>query len=183
LDVGASTGGFTDCLLRAGARCVTALDVGYGQLAWSLRNDARVIVIERCNFRSVAAGDLGVPFEFCCADVSFISLTKLAVKFAEVLEDGARLIVLIKPQFEAGRAAVSRGGVVRDPDVQRSAIEAVVTAWSRAHLTASCLTYSPLKGPAGNIEFFLGATRDARGSEAARLDIAGVVRKAHEALG
>ncbi|MGI8736672.1 MAG: TlyA family RNA methyltransferase [Candidatus Eremiobacter antarcticus] len=181
LDVGASTGGFTDCLLRAGAQCVTALDVGYGQLAWSLRNDERVSVVERCNFRTVGAADLGAPFAFCCADVSFISLTKLAYKFAEVMEDAGRLIVLIKPQFEAGRAAVSRGGVVRDPDVQRSAIESVIAALARARLTASCLTYSPLKGPAGNIEFLLGAIRNAAAA-VSTIDIAGAVREAHEAL-
>lgn len=179
LDVGASTGGFTDCLLQRGATSVTALDVGYGQIAWSLRNDARVRVIERCNFRHALPGDIGAPFDFVCADVSFISLAKLAEKIRDVLVPGGRVVVLIKPQFEAGRDAVGRGGVVREPAAHQAAIESVAAAFSAVGLAAFGLTYSPLLGPAGNIEFLMGAEQGAR---PASLDAAGVVATAHETL-
>jgi 23S rRNA (cytidine1920-2'-O)/16S rRNA (cytidine1409-2'-O)-methyltransferase len=181
LDVGASTGGFTDCLLQHGALSVTAVDVGYGHLAWKLRQDPRVIVVERTNFRHADVATLGAPFEFACADVSFISLGKLARKFAEALGRSSRLIVLVKPQFEAGRSAVERGGVVRDPAAQERAIADVVASFAAAGLRSSKLTYSPIKGPAGNIEFLLGAEHD-EGHEPAPFDVAGVVRAAHETL-
>jgi len=181
LDVGASTGGFTDCLLQHGALSVTAVDVGYGHLAWRLRQDPRVIVVERTNFRHADVGSLGAPFEFACADVSFISLRTLALKFAEALRNAGRFIALVKPQFEAGRSAVERGGVVRDPDAQVRAIADVIVSFATAGLRSVKLTYSPIKGPAGNIEFLLGAERDGR-DEPAPLDVAGVVRAAHEAL-
>ncbi|HXW51732.1 MAG TPA: TlyA family RNA methyltransferase, partial [Candidatus Acidoferrales bacterium] len=113
LDVGASTGGFTDCLLQRGAACVVAVDVGYGHLAWSLRNDPRVTLFERTNFRNAEVSALGAPFAFACADVSFISLVKLATKLSEALAQRAKVVALVKPQFEVGREAVERGGVVR----------------------------------------------------------------------
>src|SRR5579862_8202270 len=109
LDVGASTGGFTDCLLQRGAASVTAVDVGYGQLAWKLRSDPRVIVYERSNFRHADVAAMGAPFAFACADVSFISLSKLASNLAAALEDHGHLVVLVKPQFEVGRGAVGKG--------------------------------------------------------------------------
>ncbi len=181
LDVGASTGGFTDCLLQHGARAVTAVDVGYGHLAWKLRQDHRVTVVERTNFRHADVAKLGAPFDLVCADVSFISLGKLAHNVAAALAPGGRLIALVKPQFEAGRSAVERGGVVRDPAAHESAIRDVIAALAAAGLTAVKLDYSPIKGPAGNIEFLLGAERD--GCDApSPLDVAGVVRAAHEAL-
>ena len=180
LDVGASTGGFTDCLLQRGAASVTALDVGYGQIAWALRNDPRVRILERCNFRLAEPEEIGAPFAFACADVSFISLTKLARKFRACLVDGGRLVALVKPQFEAGKDAVGRGGVVRDPAVHRAAIESVAAALGAEGLAPAGLTYSPLTGPAGNIEFLLGSI--ASGAAAAALDAAGVVAAAHEAL-
>ncbi len=185
LDVGASTGGFTDCLLQRGAAAVMALDVGYGQLAWALRNDPRVTVIERCNFRHVDPTLLGAPFDFVCADVSFISLAKLASALAGVLAADGRLIVLVKPQFEAGREWVKRGGVVRDEAGQREAIEAVVKALRANGIAAEHITHSPLRGPAGNLEFLLGARRDTCRPEALapEIDIAGAVKRAHEALG
>jgi 23S rRNA (cytidine1920-2'-O)/16S rRNA (cytidine1409-2'-O)-methyltransferase len=183
LDVGASTGGFTDCLLKRGAASVTALDVGYGQIAWKLRADPRVTVIERCNFRHVAPDQIGAPFAFACADVSFISLTKLAVKFFEVLAAGGHLVVLVKPQFEAGRSAVGKGGVVRDPALQIEAIQSVAAALSAAGITPERLTYSPILGPAGNIEFLLGGVRRAdEHAVSMELDTAGVVAAGHEAL-
>jgi 23S rRNA (cytidine1920-2'-O)/16S rRNA (cytidine1409-2'-O)-methyltransferase len=183
LDVGASTGGFTDCLLQRGARSVTSLDVGYGQIAWTLRNDPRVKAVERTNFRLVDPASVGAPFDFICADVSFISLAKLAPKFRAAIAKEGRLVALVKPQFEAGRAAVGRGGVVRDPAVHASAIDAVAGALCEAGLTPVKLTYSPVKGPAGNIEFLMGAVADdARDLSRVRLDAAGVVAAAHEAL-
>ncbi len=189
LDVGASTGGFTDCLLQRGAAVVTAVDVGYGQIAWSLRNDPRVRLFERCNFRHATPEQLGGPFQFACADVSFISLAKLAPALAAMLEPKSRCVVLVKPQFEAGRQWVTRGGVVRDPQGHIEAIETVASAFASNGLEPRALTYSPLLGPAGNIEFLLGAEREvaARSSnapspEGAPLDVAGVVRKAHETL-
>ncbi|MBV8171857.1 MAG: TlyA family RNA methyltransferase [Candidatus Eremiobacteraeota bacterium] len=187
VDVGASTGGFTDCLLQRGARSVTAVDVGYGQLAWTLRNDPRVKVFERCNVRHANASELGGPFEFATVDVSFISLTLLAPVLALLLEPAAMCIALVKPQFEAGRQQVGRG-VVREPSVHAEVIGAVGTALASAELIPEKLTFSPLLGPAGNIEFLLGARRplDVQNASAdelmARLDVAGVVRKAHEAL-
>jgi 23S rRNA (cytidine1920-2'-O)/16S rRNA (cytidine1409-2'-O)-methyltransferase len=185
LDVGASTGGFTDCLLQRGAASVVALDVGYGHLAWSLRTDARVTVVERTNFRYADLSRLGAPFSFACVDVSFISLTKLAVQFANALAPGGRLIALVKPQFEAGRAAVERGGVVRSERSHEAAITSVIASFEAAGLQCEHLTYSPITGPAGNIEFLVGAVRMSQASvrdRTDRLDVAGVVRRAHEAL-
>jgi 23S rRNA (cytidine1920-2'-O)/16S rRNA (cytidine1409-2'-O)-methyltransferase len=180
LDVGASTGGFTDCLLQHGAASVTAIDVGYGQLAWRLRNDARVKAIERCNFRLADPATLGAPFDFATVDVSFISVAKIAGKLCDALRQDARLIVLVKPQFESGRHAVGRGGVVRHAPAHETAIASVAASLAAADLAPQALVYSPLLGPAGNIEFLLGAQK---GAPAVALDTAGVVRAAHEALG
>jgi len=186
LDVGASTGGFTDCLLQRGAASVTSVDVGYGQLAWRLRNDPRVHVVERCNFRLADVASLGAPFDFVCADVSFISLAKLAAKFREALRLGGRFIALVKPQFEAGRSAVGKGGVVREKSAHVAAIESVAGALHAAGIEPVSLTYSPLKGPAGNIEFLVGAIAGADDDGASKrpaIDAAGVVDAAHESLG
>ena len=186
LDVGASTGGFTDCLLQRGATSVTAVDVGYGQLAWSLQNDPRVTVVDRTNFRIADVGELGAPFDFITIDVSFISLSKLANQLRAAAADSARLVALVKPQFEAGRAAVGRGGVVRDASEHVKAIESVMSAFGSVGLMPARLTFSPITGPAGNIEFLLGAivaSGRADGSALARdLDVAGVVAAAHETL-
>ena len=179
LDVGASTGGFTDCLLQRGAAHVTALDVGYGQLAWSLRQDPRVAVIERCNFRHAAPDVCGAPFDFITADVSFISLTKLVGQFERFLAGGGRLVLLIKPQFEAGSKAVGRRGVVRDEATQVAAIETVTEAFLRGGLPAQCLTHSPITGPEGNVEFLLGAIK---GGDPVRLDASTIVRRARREL-
>jgi len=179
LDVGASTGGFTDCLLKRGASSVTAIDVGYGQIAWQLRNDTRVRVIERCNFRTAQAAAIGAPFDFVSVDVSFISLALLAAKLREVLAPRGVLVALVKPQFEAGKGAVGRGGVVRSADVQQDAIESVADALWAQGIAPLRLTFAPAKGPAGNIEFLLGAQA---GAQREPLDAAGVVAAAHEAL-
>lgn len=155
LDAGASTGGFTDALLQRGAVAVTAVDVGYGQLAWSLREDPRVVVMERTNVRDLAPDDVAVRPDLVVADLSFIPLSLVVAVLVRLAADGADLVLLVKPQFEAGRAAVGPGGVVRDPAAWRRSIEAVVDAGEKAGAGALGLTVSPLPGPAGNVEFLL----------------------------
>lgn len=155
LDVGASTGGFTDCLLQRGAAQVTALDVGYGQLAWRLRNDPRVILHERLNARNLPPQVAPGPFELIVADVSFISLTLVLGPLAGRLGPGGRLLCLVKPQFEAGRQAVGRGGVVRDPVAREQAVDKVAACLSGLGLDLLGRYESPIKGPAGNREYFL----------------------------
>jgi len=157
LDVGASTGGFTDVLLRRGATKVYAIDVGYGQLAWSLRQDPRVVVIERENVRNLDLALVPEPADLAVIDVSFISLTLVLPRVAELMRapTGKPLIVLVKPQFEVGRDQVARGGVVRDEAVRRSAVDKVRT-WATAHgFTAHEDVESPITGPAGNVEYLL----------------------------
>ena len=157
LDIGASTGGFTDVLLRRGARRVYAIDVGYGQLAWSLRQDPRVVAIERENVRNM---DLALVPEACdlaAIDVSFISLTLVLPRVAELLRPpaGKPIVALVKPQFEVGREQVGKGGVVRDESVRRSAVDKV-RAWADAHgFEAGDGVESPITGPAGNVEYLL----------------------------
>jgi 23S rRNA (cytidine1920-2'-O)/16S rRNA (cytidine1409-2'-O)-methyltransferase len=161
LDAGASTGGFTDRLLKGGATEVIALDVGYGQLDWRLRNDERVIVVERTNARYLKPGDLPWLPQGVTADLSFISLTKVLPALVEVAAPEADFILLVKPQFEAGREAVPRGGVVTDPHAWRAAIEQVVEAASRLGLLlVDCVVAEP-PGPSGNREFFVHLRRGA----------------------
>ncbi len=150
-DVGASTGGFTDCLLQRGARRVYAIDVGYGQLDWRLRNDPRVIVMERTNARHLS--DLPEMVDLVTADVSFISLELILPVAVRWLLPGGQVVTLIKPQFEAGRREVGKGGVVRDPAVHRRVLERVLDVVSGLDLGLRGLMPSPLRGPAGNIEF------------------------------
>jgi len=163
LDAGASTGGFTDVLLRRGAATVVAADVGYGQLAWRLRTDPRVVVVERTNVRTVTPDAIGGPVQLVVADLSFISLTLVLAPLASVAEPGADLLLLVKPQFEAGRERVGRGGVVRDPEVRRETVLAVAGAAAEAGLGVHGVTRSPLPGPAGNVEYFLWLRRDVPG--------------------
>jgi 23S rRNA (cytidine1920-2'-O)/16S rRNA (cytidine1409-2'-O)-methyltransferase len=155
LDAGASTGGFTDCLLQRGAAQVVALDVGHGQLHERLRRDPRVVSRERTNIRAATLGDLGgTAFDVVVADLSFISLRTVAVTLTGVTRPGGDLIVLVKPQFEAGRREASRGrGVIRDAEVWREALEAVIAAFEAAGATMMDLMVSPLRGADGNIEF------------------------------
>lgn len=159
-DLGASTGGFTDCLLQAGAAKVFAVDVGYGQLHWRLRQDARVVVIERQNARYLEG--LPEPVALVVVDVSFISLALIFPVMARILVPSGRAITLVKPQFEAGRAAVGKGGVVRDPATHRAVLAQTIAAARGAGFAVMGLMPSPLRGPAGNIEFLaqlqLGAT-------------------------
>ncbi|MFN2389679.1 MAG: TlyA family RNA methyltransferase [Actinomycetota bacterium] len=155
LDVGASTGGFTDCLLTRGAAAVVAVDVGYGQLDWRLRNDARVVVMERTNARSITADDLPWSPDGIVADVSFISLTLLVDAFDAVSSPATDWVLMVKPQFEVGRGLVGKGGVVREPAHWLGAIERVVEAASARGMGLVSAAPSPLPGPAGNREFFL----------------------------
>jgi len=155
LDIGASTGGFTDCLLQLGAAHVTAVDVGYGQIAWSLRNDPRVRVVERTNFRHIESEALGEPFNLIVIDVSFISLRPIIERARSFLASDGAIVALIKPQFEAGREHVRRGGVVRDPEVHAAVLREVRDAMNALDLRAVSLVASPLLGPAGNREFFI----------------------------
>ncbi len=154
LDIGASTGGFTDCMLKNGAVKVAAVDVGYGQLAWVLRNDERVLNMERTNIRYVKPEDIGFSADFASIDVSFISLKKVLLPVSALLKPGqGEVICLIKPQFEAGREKVGKHGVVRDMGVHHQVVEEVVTYALEIGFFFKGITYSPIKGPEGNIEY------------------------------
>jgi 23S rRNA (cytidine1920-2'-O)/16S rRNA (cytidine1409-2'-O)-methyltransferase len=155
LDIGASTGGFTDVLLRLGAVRVVALDVGHGQLDWRLRNDPRVVVIEGKNARYLAPDDIPGPVDVAVIDVSFISLAQIMPRVPPLLRQGADVIALVKPQFEAGRDEVGKRGIVRDPDVHERVIARVTEAAARVGLARAGLTPSPVKGAEGNQEFLL----------------------------
>ena len=153
LDAGASTGGFTDCLLQRGAASVVALDVGTGQLDWSLRNDPRVAVREGVNIRHARPDDFGGPFPLLTADLSFISLRVVGPALASLVSPGGDAVVLIKPQFEAGRAEVGKGGVVTDPAVHRRVVDEVTERFEALGFRCAGVMESPLRGPAGNTEF------------------------------
>lgn len=155
IDIGASTGGFTDCMLKNGAAKVFAIDVGYGQLAWELRNDERVICMERTNIRYVKPEDIGAPADFASIDVSFISLKKVLPVAKELTGGEGEILCLIKPQFEAGREKVGKHGVVKDMQTHREVIENIVFFSIENGLKIKDLTYSPIKGPEGNIEYLL----------------------------
>ena len=157
LDAGASTGGFTDCLLQAGAARVVAVDVGYGQLAWSLREDPRVIVRERTNVRDLTREDLPLSPSLVVADLSFVSLAGLVPHLVALAAVGADLVLLVKPQFEAAYTAVGSAGVVRDRAVRRAAIDRVASAASSSGAGTLAVMASPIAGPAGNVEFLLHA--------------------------
>ncbi len=171
LDIGASTGGFTDCLLQRGAKHVVAVDVGYGQLDWGLRNDPRVTVMERTNFRSLSGEAFGAElFDVIVVDASFISLRTILARATAFLVSHGRVVALVKPQFEAGRERLGRGGVVRDPEVHRTVLREIRDAMADLGLTATALTASPLLGPAGNREFLMLLARDGTGISNARID-------------
>ena len=159
LDVGASTGGFTDCLLQRGAASVVCVDVGYGQLAWKLRQDQRVTLIERTNARNLAPEVAPGPFGLIVVDVSFISLALILPKLAPRLGTGGWLLPMVKPQFEAGREAVGPGGVVRDPTAQAAAVDKVADCLRGLGLEVLGSAASPIQGPKGNQEYFLLARR------------------------
>ncbi|HET7357720.1 MAG TPA: TlyA family RNA methyltransferase [Nocardioidaceae bacterium] len=163
LDAGASTGGFTDVLLRNGAREVVAVDVGYGQLAWPVRQDSRVRVHERTNVRALEADAVGGPVDLVVGDLSFISLTRVLEALTAMTVPDGDLVLMVKPQFEVGKERVGKGGVVRDPGLRSEAVRTVADAAARLGWGAQQVATSPLPGPSGNVEFFLWLRRaDAR---------------------
>ena len=180
-DSGCSTGGFTDCLLQQGASKVFAIDVGYGELNWKIRNDPRVVVMERTNIRYVTPEDIGEPLDLSVIDVSFISLRIVLPAIKNLLKEGkGQVLCLIKPQFEAGRENVGKNGVIREPAVHQEVLDNFVALARELGFTILGLTFSPVKGPAGNIEFLGHLTlADAEGIEP---DTANVVAQAHKTL-
>lgn len=189
MDVGSSTGGFTDCMLQNGAEKVFAVDVGTNQLAWKLRQDERVISMEKTNIRYVTPDDLGEQVDFVSIDVAFISLTLVLTPVYALMKDGAEIVMLIKPQFEAGREKVGKKGVVREPEVHEEVIEKVMRHAAELGFLLLHLEYSPIKGPEGNIEYLLHAKKEESSMEKSEsnltellLQMKSVVAKAHGEL-
>ena len=183
MDVGASTGGFTDCMLQNRAVKVYSVDVGHGQLAWKLRNDERVVCMEKTNIRYVTPEDVADKINFSSIDVSFISLTKVLGPVKELLADDGQIVCLIKPQFEAGREKVGKHGVVRDSAVHLEVIEKVIDFAISIGFEVLNLEFSPVKGPEGNIEYLLHLQKHTEGSYTdVPFEAAQVVEKAHAAL-
>lgn len=181
MDIGSSTGGFTDCMLQNGAVKVFAVDVGHGQLAWKLRQDPRVICMEQTNIRYVTVDDIGEYLDFASVDVSFISLTKVLPAAYAMLRDGGEMVCLIKPQFEAGREKVGKKGVVREKSVHREVIEMVTDFVLANGFRVLNLDYSPVKGPEGNIEYLLHIRKE-EPVEYDKAQIKAVVEAAHAEL-
>ena len=179
-DSGASTGGFTDCLLQQGARKVFAIDVGYGQLDWKIRSDPRVVVMERTNVRYVTPEQLGEPLDLSVVDVSFISLKIVLPVIKTFLKPTGQVLCLIKPQFEAGKDKVGKKGVVRDPDTHKEVLDDFVALAKELDMTILGLTFSPVKGPEGNIEFLGHLTLEQK--EGICPDTQQLVTQAHETL-
>ena len=179
-DIGASTGGFTDCMLQNGAKKVYAVDVGYGQLDWKLRNDARVVCMERTNARYLTHEEIPEELDFASVDVSFISLKLIFPALYGLLREGGEIACLIKPQFEAGREKVGKKGVVRDPAVHLEVLEHFLINAKENHFTVLGITYSPIRGPEGNIEY-LGFLRKSEEPDAA-VDLQAIVEASHTAL-
>lgn len=184
LDAGASTGGFTQCLLQRGARQVFAVDVGYGQLAWELRRDPRVVVLERTNLRYLTPAELGKQIDLVTLDLSFISLEKVFPAVRGLLRDGGDVVALVKPQFEAGRDLVGKGGIVRAPETHIMVLEKVSAGARESGYQVKGVTYSPLPGADGNLEFFLWlvAGREERTEQDLSENIRAVVLQAHDVL-
>lgn len=210
MDIGASTGGFTDCMLQNGAKKVYSVDVGHGQLAWKLRTDERVVCMEKTNFRYVQPQDIPDRIDFASVDVSFISLTKILIPARNLLRENAGIVCLIKPQFEAGREKVGKKGVVRDPAIHEEVIRKIMVYADLIGFAISGLTFSPIKGPEGNIEYLLFLEKrkepdsamlqlteketeeslrerlmqrgDANPAACAKADLAAVVKEAHALL-
>ena len=180
LDCGASTGGFTDCLLKRGAKKVYAVDVGYGQLAWSIRNDERVVTMERTNIRYVTHEQIPDELDLCTIDVSFISLKLVLPVLRALLKDGGEVICLVKPQFEAGREKVGKKGVVRDPAVHLDVLDSFLENADSADFSVLEMTFSPIRGPEGNIEY-LAHLVTGRGSSA-DIDTKKIVEASHASL-
>jgi len=155
MDIGASTGGFTDCMLQNGAARVYSVDVGHGQLDWKLRSDPRVVCMEKTNFRYMVREDIQEELDFASVDVSFISLTKILIPARNLLKTGGQMVCLIKPQFEVGRGKVGKNGVVREPEIHREVIAKIVDYADSIGFSVRHLDFSPIKGPEGNIEYLL----------------------------
>lgn len=182
IDVGASTGGFTDCMLKNGAVRVYSIDVGYGQLAWELRQDPRVICMDRTNIRYVEPKHLGESADFCSIDVSFISLTLVLPPVLKLLKDDGRIVCLIKPQFEAGREKVGKKGVVRDIEVHREVVEKILD-WADAHNLSVCgLNFSPVKGPEGNIEYLAYLSKGKTENKKQAFRVEDIISNSHNEL-
>ena len=180
MDIGASTGGFTDCMLQNGAKKVYAVDVGYGQLDWKLRQDERVVCMERTNARYLTKEQIPEPLDFVSVDVSFISLGLIFPALRPLLADNANLVCLIKPQFEAGKDKVGKKGVVRDPKVHLAVLEQFLRHAAENDLTVKGMTYSPIKGPEGNIEYLGWLTAEAGENEIP--DLHTLVETSHKEL-
>lgn len=183
MDIGASTGGFTDCMLQNGASKVYSVDVGYGQFAWKLRTDERVVCMERTNIRYVKPEDIGELLDFASIDVSFISLKKIMPATINLLKDDGEVVALIKPQFEAGREKVGKKGVVRDINVHKEVVYGIVDFLLENNLVVLGVGYSPIKGPEGNIEYLVYFTKD-KNKETTfnRDDIEVVVENSHNEI-
>ena len=181
-DIGASTGGFTDCMLQNGAAKVYAVDVGYGQLAWKLRCDDRVVNLERTNFRYVTAEQIPEPLDFASVDVSFISLRLILPALAPLLKADGRAVCLIKPQFEAGRDKVGKKGVVREQEVHMDVARTVTAFMLESGFSVLGLDYSPVKGPQGNIEYLAYLQKEPDAAYRCEHTLEEVVRRSHEAL-
>lgn len=189
MDIGASTGGFTDCMLQNDAKKVYSVDVGYGQFAWKLRNDERVVCMEKTNIRYVTPKDIDDMLDFASCDVSFISLTKVLPAAHGLLIEGGEMICLIKPQFEAGKEKVGKKGVVRDPKVHQEVIENILDYASSNGFQVLDLDFSPIKGPEGNIEYLVHLRKNSEVNNNSnvfvwkeQVDAVDIVRKAHSLL-
>lgn len=186
-DIGASTGGFTDCMLKSGAKKIYAIDVGYGQLAWELRNDDRVINMERTNARYLNPDDIGEEVDFASIDVSFISLTKIIPAISSILKTGGELVCLVKPQFEAGREKVGNKGVVRDRNVHVDVLNIICEFLITSGYIIKRIGFSPIRGPEGNIEYLVYSVKNSVYSEKQDLnriseDIQRITKLAHASI-
>lgn len=180
MDIGASTGGFTDCMLQNGAQKVFSVDVGYGQFAWKLRTDERVVCMERTNIRYVTLEDIGEPLDFASIDVSFISLKKIMPATLNLLKENGEVVALIKPQFEAGREKVGKKGVVREKETHKEVVHGIIDFLLEQDLNILGVGYSPIKGPEGNREYLVYFTKDKnKESNFKREDVDIVVEESH----
>ena len=182
MDIGASTGGFTDCMLQNGALKVYSIDVGHGQLAWKLRNDERVVCLEKTNFRYITNEQVPEPIDFASVDVSFISLSKILPAAYPLIREEGRMVCLIKPQFEAGKEKVGKKGVVREPAVHIEVIENALSYARDNHFRILGLDYSPVRGPEGNIEYLMYIEKSIQPDLVQNDIIKDIVAKAHESL-
>lgn len=182
MDIGASTGGFTDCMLQNGAARVYSVDVGYGQLDWNLRNDDRVINMERTNIRYIDREKVSEKLDFISIDVSFISLCLVLPVAKSLMKDSAKAVCLIKPQFEAGRGKIGKNGVVRDPQIHVEVIEKIKTYVLGSGFKILGLDFSPVKGPKGNIEYLIYLENSSNSDDLSNIDVKGLVERAHKEL-